>query len=181
MFLIVVILVTLCGCSSKNTYDDYEHYDLSNNINVVYHSFSDSNNIIRTYAIADITPEKYECLLYGIFYKVGNNDYILLEKFEPYNNVSINGIAVFVDDKAYVSGISYGKIVEYSLDGIDFVKKPLEFSYGNIIFASRILDLKDGYIYIRAAIDIEASIHHEYNNFKCSLSTYQCEVDENKK
>ena len=75
ILLMVLILVCMfnAGCTKQ---DDFEHYALSDrDLNVYIYS---NNGYDEVYALADLTVQNLEETRTGLFYKVANNDYILL-------------------------------------------------------------------------------------------------------
>ena len=74
-------LLSLCGCQKIEPYADFEHYDLKNYITTNKYTIIDDNNK-HVYIITDITPDNSEAIINGLFYKVADDDYILLDKID---------------------------------------------------------------------------------------------------
>ena len=73
----ILLCFVITGCNKK---DNFDHYDLKDkDLNTYVHHGDEKDEL---YALADITPEGYESFITGLFYKVSENDYILLEKLE---------------------------------------------------------------------------------------------------
>ena len=173
LILLCFIFLTECGDKYKN----FEHYDLKDKDIMAYTVHFDNGE--ANYAIADISDivGYTEIQVYGIFLKLSDNDYILLDKFE--NSGSIQAITKFYANKLYViaTGANSGFYV-YDLDYEKFTKKRIKFKANREVGPTTIKDIKDGEIYLFGmTFDGKSNISA---NFKCSLDTYKCEqIDSN--
>lgn len=177
------IMLLLTGCSEENLYADYEHYDLKGK-EVQYYECLDNERIKRTYAIADITPEEYESHLRGLFYQVGENDYILLDTIELpyYEEQNSRGYNIIYDNKLYVRGASEtagvnGDALEYTLNREKFTIKEIDFQYptlpeGKDLASLRFKNIDHNCIYL-----YNYSMGDD-TYIKCSLEDYTCEYVE---
>ena len=83
MFLILFCCISLTECGDK--YKNYEHYDLKDKDITTYTFHYDNRDDI--YAVADITNIKNDMGgIVGLFYKINDGDYILLDKIENCGN-----------------------------------------------------------------------------------------------
>lgn len=156
----------------KDEYEGYEHYNLNNLEREpnYYTLYSEERNNLELYAYGDISKEKNYLMmsLYGLFYNVAKDDYILLDTMDP-------GIqtGVFKDDKLYVTGGELNKIYEYTLNGVKTSKKELKFNYIKN-FVPRGIKVDDENIYLYAETSGETTAIG-YIDLKCSLVNYNCE------
>lgn len=87
LILLAICILCFCGCSKKDEYEGFKHYDLlDNDTTSMSYSFYDNNNQKETFVVTDITPENSEEVINGLFYKVGHNDYILIDSFSSCND-----------------------------------------------------------------------------------------------
>lgn len=197
IIVVFIICLLLCGCGEKeeDKYVDFEHYsskefDNSNGDPVRYIFNNDREHNI--YVVANITPTGSEMNLYGLLYKVGEDDYISLRKFygETYG-------AYFYQDwkndlnKLYIVNGGY---FEYILDKEKVSSRKLNFNIPDVpeemiksyekatnskinYTYARIYGIKDvtpEFIYYRA------NLENLYRSviIKCSLDNFNCEYDE---
>lgn len=188
-FLIVYIFLCSSCAKPKNRFDEFEHFDLKNkNINSYNFYYDDS---IATYAIADITFERHdEGGINGLFYKIADNDYILLDEIESCDNqdelYKYEKYNYFYSDdsnnqnKLFVNRCLGNLLLEYTLEGEDFKKVELKFDTSKIsnnplehVIINHIEKVEQQNIYYNAKIT-------NTNNYDitiiCSLSTYECEL-----
>ena len=120
IFLILFGCIFLTACGNK--YKNFEHYDLRNKDIKDYTVHFDDGE--ANYTIADIsdTVGYTEIQVYGIFLKLSDNDYILLDKFE--GSGSVQAITKFYANKLYViaTGANSGFYI-YNLNYEQFTKK----------------------------------------------------------
>ena len=117
MLSLLIICVIVTGCTKEE--DTFEHYDLKDkDLNTyIYHSDERGKEI---YVLADLTPSTYESCLTGLFYKVAENDYILLEtlEFNQRESYKKNNVYQFYNDKLYGVGNGISPMVfEIKLNG----------------------------------------------------------------
>ena len=178
IFLVCIgVILLLCGCSDE--FSGFEHYDLSGKDLNVYNYYDDVRGK-ETYVLADMTPENYESCLTGLYYKISDNDYILLERLESstFDAYKKDFIYQFYDGKLY--GIGRGSnlplMFTIELKGKDSVLDGISFKVGDKgIGPTSIENIENNtikvYGYIRLDDEPVASRH-----FDCSLETYQCEI-----
>lgn len=173
-FLFFMVCFLLFGCDNK--YKDYEHYDLKDKDIKDYTVHFDDGE--ANYTIADIsdTVGYTEIQVYGIFLKLSDNDYILLDKFE--GSGSVQAITKFYANKLYViaTGANSGFYI-YDLNYEKFTKKSIQFKATKEVGPITINDVKDGEIYLFGMTF--NGTNNISSNFKCSLDTYRCEQVEN--
>lgn len=177
LLLILILGICLCGCNkeNKNNFSNFEHYDLSGK-DAIYHTYVD-NNVMHKYAIADITPDSYELSVYGLFYQVSDNDYILLDKIE--STGIKEDIGKFYENKLYV--ISMGDTsgnYEYTLNQEKITKEELVFEFSEGFLARSIKDVNKNEIYYKVLTNDENTGSSISVLLRCSLSTYKCEISE---
>lgn len=179
----VIMLLCLTGCSEEELYADYEHYDLKDK-ELEYYNCLDDEHIKRTYVVADITPEEYESKLRGLFYQVGEDDYILLDKIDLYYYDETNSRAynAMYDNKLYVLGRPEsedidGNIIVYTLNREEFSIKEIDFDFSSLpdnidLDYREIKNVDNNYIYFN-------NYSMEDNAYiKCSLKDDICEYVE---
>lgn len=117
--LTIVFCFTLVGCDNdKDKYADFEHYSLSGK-DINSYTYTPEYGVNNIYAIADITPDKSEINIRGLFYKISYDDYTLLDKIESSNHQSSisDKYNVFYGNKLYAIGkYSSPLIAEYTLN-----------------------------------------------------------------
>ncbi len=164
--LLVLCILCFCGCTKQDKYDSFEHYDLlDKDTTSTNYSFYNDNNQKETYIVTDITPENSEEIINGLFYKVDDNDYILIDSFSSCNNSAdykSKADNYFYNNKLYIIRCSGGLVSEYNLNGAETSKRDLSSNFG--ILNASITDIKDGYVYITG----------KNKKLKCSQKTYEC-------
>ncbi len=175
------VLFLLCGCGNDKLYGGFEHFDLKDkDLSCSYVQTEDDGRTMEYY-IVDITPTGYESRATGLFYKVGQDDYILLEKFDMMSASLSYGCASnvkFYKDKLYgIGGETIGNSVTfvYELDGAKSEKKELPLKYGeySIGLMGSIDEVSDDRIELSSIIFEDE--HNVIRDFSCSLETYECE------
>lgn len=178
--ILTIIMILLCfvitGCNKK---DNFDHYDLKDkDLNTYVHHGDEKDEL---YALADITPEGYESFITGLFYKVSENDYILLEKLEysrkdAYKNKTIYH---FYENKLY--GVGNGEspmIFEIELNRKQSKMNELKFKINNKtnpFLITSIEDIKDNKILYYGYVTTDSG--NNSSNINCSLKTYECTID----
>ena len=176
-FLMVGLVIT--GCTKEDS--NFEHYDLKDkDLNTyIYYSGERGKEI---YALVDITPSSYESCLTGLFYKVGENDYILLETLEYNQKQSYNRDSVyrFYENKLY--GIGNGDspmVFEIELKGKGSKIQEIKYQVDNKINPFLITSIEDidndeilyyGYVTIDGN-NSSAFINCSTSNFECIITT----------
>lgn len=185
IFLILFGCVFLTGCGDK--YKNFEHYDLKKlNANSYTFHYDNKDDI---YAVADITNIKNDMGgIVGLFYKINDGDYILLDEIENCGNtdsdyILSNAVNYFYQRKdnnqakLYTSRcVGANLLYEYTLEKEKISKKQLEFDYLDItkdadtISSSRILKVEDNYIYF----DVSLNSARTQVDIKCDFSSMKC-------
>lgn len=180
LVLLFTITLILCGCDNQEK-DTFKHYDLKDkDINIYKY---ETEKTLETYVLADITPTPYESVLTGLFYKVGNDDYILLETLESSTMEAYkkNYMYIFYENKLY--GLGNGdtpNIFEIELNGKNSKFKELEFRVkdtNSAIFVNSLGSVDDKSIKLNGIIFIDE--HSQRKSFICSLEDCLCEIEEN--
>lgn len=182
ILLMVLILVCMfnAGCTKQ---DDFEHYALSDrDLNVYIYS---NNGHDEVYALADLTMQNLEETRTGLFYKVANNDYILLNtltsnKIDAYK---MKSVYQFYGDKLY--GIGNGEespmVFEIDLNGRNSKMKELKYNVEGKINPFLVGDIQkisnDEILYYGAATidgkDSRVLINCSTSAYECTISRYE--------
>ena len=190
LLLIITLTLALCGCKEKDPYAEYEHYNL-NNKNPFTYSFYDDKGQTFTYALSILENDNYEDMDIGLFFKVGKDDYILLDKENTCNEKEINNNNTYFynnlekqSHKLYLERCIGNKTIEYTLNEEKIEKKELNFDKRlitsneiNIIF-NKINKVENNYIYYIGYDN--NNISKEEKNIKCSLIDYSCIIENDK-
>lgn len=176
--IVFILLLTICGCSNKteNRYDDFEHSNLSGK-DIISYTNIDDDGLQHKYAIADITPDSHEIFIYGLFYQISSDDFILLTKIE--SSIQKEYVTKFYGNKLYVldqNGDAYN--IEYTLDKEKISKKELNFNFYKGFAPYSINDIQENYIYYSAHTNDDSTGSSISVKIKCSLNTYECELNE---
>lgn len=178
LIICVVIILTLCGCENKKS-DKYEHYQLSDSYYNKY-VYVNNKNKEEIYALKDMTEEEYQSVITGLFYKVGNDDYILLDKLESLITDASNQKSVyqFYEDKLYGLGSGNTPITfEYQLNGTKSKLKELNFKVEDTsIYPTALIEIKNNSIILKGYIK---SQEQETRTLICSLDNYNCTITDN--
>lgn len=173
----------MCGCTStkneENKYEDFEHYDLIG-IEKNQYQFKSFN----TYTVARIGYS--EINVDGLFYRVGKDDYILLDEIvscQDDSTINREYTFFYTDDngieKLYTSRCSGKNLFEFTLNGEKFEKKSLDFDTSKIVSDSSEEIRIDSIVNVeKENIYYNTHILKKYNSSiiaKCSLITYECE------
>lgn len=176
---LIIICVIVTGCTKEE--DKFEHYDLRDKDLNTY-IYNNNNSGKEVYVLADITPSNNETCLTGLFYKVAENDYILLETLESNQKESYNKdyIYRFYNNKLY--GIGNGNspmAFEIELNGDKSELKEIEYQlWGNVnpFLVTEIKEInEDKIIYYGYAIVNESD---SKSLISCSISTHECTIVE---
>lgn len=187
---ILTICGALCDCKKEENYKDYEHYDLKDKEKIVF-KYMEEDGTLQEYAMSDITEgEPIMAYHEGLFYKLNDSDYILLDSL--YNNIDpsyaykgqTKQYTYFYDNKIYVKRSFIGLLlIEYTLNKEKTEKKEISFDVSKIVNSDWHLYCKDiRNIEKNTIIFDECSVRDEdtiYDNqtfeLKCSLEDYKCE------
>lgn len=178
ILLIVLILVCMfnTGCTKQ---DDFKHYNLiDKDLNTYIYN---NNGYDEVYALADLTPQDSEETQTGLFYKVANNDYILLNtltsnKIDAYK---MKSVYQFYGDKLY--GVGTGEespmVFEINLDGRN--SKIIELKYNvegkiNPFLIGNIQKISNDEILYYGNATIDGKNSRALIN--CSISAYECTI-----
>lgn len=176
-FLIIFVITLLfCGCDS-DPYTDYKHCKLEDKDAITYTIHYDDGD--ANYAVADVSKlyGVSEIELYGLLYKVAENDYIVLDTFGLRN--TINYSAKFYNDKLYVltNGQNAGNYV-YTLDREKFKKKKFSYNFEGNFELTTIKNIEDNMIYFAGTDHNSSSFAEGHREYKCSLNGNDCEIIE---
>ncbi len=176
-----IFLIGICilssGCAKEE--DNFEHYDLKDKDLNIYTYHNDSNEK-EVYALATLSSSM--STLTGFFYKIDENEYILLETLESSTSDAYkkNYMYQFYDNKLY--GVGNGNtptVFEIELNGTKSKLKELEFEVNGITNAfinASIRNIDNDQIILSGDIGIDG--HIEYKYFDCSLKDYKCSITE---
>ena len=153
---------------TNNNYSKYSHYnsDYFKNKYSISYEHHGVNNIINEYVIADTT--RYSSL----FYKVSNDDYILIQEMNMCNYSLSDREVRFAGDYLYmiICWIPY----KAELNKENTKLEPLDFNYSSIsnaIHFTNIIKVDYNYIYYRGFNDDDT-----FDGIvKCNLKTLICE------
>ena len=117
-FSLVMLLICLIATGCQKEDDAYKHYDLKDKDIETYVYYSDKRGK-ETYALSDLTTGDMT-ITTGFFYKVADDDFILLETLESSHNDAYKNKSTyqFYDNKLY--GVGNGNtpmIFEIELKG----------------------------------------------------------------
>lgn len=180
MLSLLIICIIVTGCTKEE--DTFEHYDLKDkDLNTyVYHSDERGKEI---YVLADLTPSTYESCLTGLFYKVAENDYILLEtlEFNQKESYKKNHVYQFYNDKLYGVGNGISPMVfEIKLNGKKSKIKEIEYEADgktNPFLISSIREINNDEILYSGYATIDGN--NSYALINCSTSKYECTITAN--
>lgn len=174
ILILLIAIISITGCTKEE--DNFEHYDLKDKDKNVYIYHSDEYGR-QEYVLADLTPAEYESCLTGFFYKVSEDDYILLEtlEFNQKDSYKKEYVYQFNDDKLY--GVGNGDSPTYfeiELKAKDSEVKERSFNWDNQEIVPRsIKSINDDKIVIYAYASTKESATVG-SNFECSLEDYKC-------
>ena len=174
---ILIILIT--GCSKEEKYANFKHYNLTDK-DIISYTYHNKDRYKEIYILADITPDTYESYLTGLFYKVSDNDYILLETLEHTTKDAYKQdyLYTFYDNKLY--GVGNGDtpmIFEIELNKENSKLKELEFvvnNHNDIFSMPSIKKIYNNTITFSGYTFINE--HAEQKEFICSLNDYICDM-----
>lgn len=198
VILFMCLLFCSCGKKEENKYTNFEHYKLEDfNKYISYDFASDEYNKKDNYVVADITSSKTEqnsCIKEGIFFQIGNDNYILLKEISrlvecDYIDAYSSSNTYFLQDtnnnqnKIYL--LRNGSLFEY-------IANKEQVSYKKISFDTSIIEeiveneadyissyykfrsikkLTSEFIYFDTRLE---SLHRDIS-VKCSLDSLACE------
>ncbi len=177
LILISIMLLLSTGCSN-NELDNFEHYNLTHKKVTVY-KYTNDNKKTETYVLSDITTGDM-LITTGLFYKLKDNDYILLAKLESQhqNAYKNKSIYQFYNNKLY--GVGDGDtpmIFEIELKGTESKINELKLKLAdktNPFLISSIESIDNETISLTGEIFVEE--YAPFQNLNCSLKNYECQV-----
>lgn len=168
VIIVLVILLLITGCGKKS---EEEHYDLKGK-DLNSYSYINSNGSADVYALCDMTIDEALSIITGLFYKVGEDDYVLLDTFEFNQKDAYNSSNVYVFSSNKLYGIGNGGTPNsfvYNLEGRNSRMSKIIFSFDNEeVIPSGIKKVTDK--------EIEISTYSDDNRYVCDLKNYKCEV-----
>lgn len=192
IFILICVCIILCGCSKEVDYSNYKHYDLKENDKLTY-TYMAEDGLKQEFAVADITPQGEYDVKEGIFYKVGDDDYIMLDELYPTQNSSYHEnplwYTYFYQDKLFIIRNNGWLALQYTLNKENTKKAEIWLSSGipdeprqDVIYLdkSSVTDenfwsyhmekIENNWIYFKGkTTDLESF------DFKCSLDNNKCE------
>lgn len=198
LWLISILIIFICGCSSKEEYKEkYSDYKRMNFSLALANTktFYDGDKI-SNYAIADITEEtKDEAGMNGLFYQIDNGEWILIKRIESCRAVGRDihrdpKQTYFYRDeknsqnKLFTSRCGGDALTEYILQDEKVIKKELQFDTTSIsqygVTGYNIEKVEDDEIYYRVIVyndEGHDSMKASRNVLiKCSLLNYKCSL-----
>ena len=165
------------GCTKEDR--QFQHYDLKDKALNTYIYYSDERGK-EVYALADITPSNYESCLTGLFYKVAENDYILLEtlEFNQKDAYKKDNVYQFYENKLY--GIGNGNspmVFEIELSGEESKMQEINYQIDgkiNPFLVTSIKEINHDEISYYGYATVEGN--NNFSSIKCSTSTYECVI-----
>lgn len=175
--ILLMMLISITGCAKEQ--DNFEHYDLKDKDKNTYVYYSDDRGR-EEYVLADMTTGDMT-ITTGFYYKVDEDDYILLETFESSDlNAFKNKSAYqFYDNKLY--GVGNGNTPMYfeiELNGKNSHIEEKKFEWNDkVIGPADIKTIENNYITFYGYTSLEnEAMAGRY--FKCSLKDYKCEIQD---
>ena len=176
-----ILIIFLCfsilsGCNKKeNEYQNFKHFSLKDQ-HIFSYNFHNSYNQIEEYAIADITSKNSEDNYTGLFYKIADNDYILIQEINACHDIGTESqkYNYFTDNKLYLVRCWSTFSAELKKEKTTIKPLHLDFSKLNYDGEIHIIDIAkavDNYIYYNAMFK------DSYKIIKCNLNTYACELN----
>ena len=177
----ILVLFIFCyivtGCTKEER--EFQHYDLKGKALNTYIYYSDERGE-EVYALANMTPSNYESCLTGLFYKVAENDYILLDtlEFNQKEAYKKDNVYQFYENKLY--GIGNGNspmVFEIELSAEESKMQEIDYLVDEQINPFLVTSIKDinhdeilYYGYATIDEDSQSAL------ISCSISTYECYV-----
>lgn len=180
ILILILLAISICGCNKEDKYSDFKHYNLKNKDQNRY-IYLNKDRIKETYVLADITPKNHESNLTGFFYKVSDDDYILLETLEYNTKDAYNKDYIYYFNNNKLYGIGNGDtpmIFEIELNAEKSQLKEINFKINNtennFFGPLAIKDIYNNKITISGYIFIDEN--SENKQFICSLEDYTCDI-----
>ena len=153
LFIILMLVLVVCGCSNSSKKGTFKHYDLKDkDLNPYSYIYEDGSSDL--YVLADMTGKDSLAVMTGLFYKVGEDDYILLDTFESSQTEAYDTPSSFI----------------YELDRENSKMIDVDFKYKDKkIIPSSIKDVDGNKIVF--------SVYNDDNKYVCNLSNYKCEIE----
>lgn len=176
IIVIIFVCIALCGCGKKdNKYAKYEHFGSEVFNESISHTFY-NNNEKSTYVVADITiqpdPNAHAD---AVFYKVGDDDYILLAKrdYIVEDNYNDDKTFFYQDEKNNINKLyairnTGNVLLEFTFNKEKITRKELAFDMSRV-------GKKVDTIKMVSKEFIYYGTYDELLNIKCSLTSMICE------
>lgn len=143
---------------------------------------------MTTYVVTIFEESGYEDITVGFFFKISQDDYVLLDKINTCNEKEINVENTYFyydsnrqNSRLYLQRCMGNKNIEYILDKEKIIKKELLFDKKiadlketSIVF-NKIKKVEDNYIYY-VGYNVD-SVEREELSIKCSLIDYLCTLE----
>ena len=195
ILLLIGFTLIITGCTTQeNKYEGYKKYSLEGKeIRPIYFSNTQlsSSNAPSEYAIADITEENSESAKEGLFYKIANFEYILIDEIETCETVNnklyMSNKYTYVHDaegtnKLYIIRCLGQMKYEYNLTQEKVQKRELKYDTTSIsnkeqeqVGFTSIEKVEKNYIYYIGQIYNTTQTNI---SIKCSLDTMKCELND---
>ena len=165
------------GNVTNNNYSKYTHYnsDYFKNKYSINYEHHGVNNIINEYVIADTTTEEHLDTYDSLFYKISNDDYILIQEMNTCHESLSDLEARFAGDYLYMTKCWFPYRAELNKENTKL--EPLDFNYSSIsniiIHFTNIIKVDYNYIYYRGFNDDDTFD----GIIKCNLKTLICEKE----
>lgn len=175
VLILIILLILLCGCEEKEDYSSFEHYDVDVYNDRYTYSYVGEDNIQRVYVIADISEEHSEAITNGLFYKIKEDDYILLDKFDSCGYQAAykdKTKTYFFNDELYITRCSGSVAFKYELSGANTKKIDISEKLTDKYLLNSIFNVDSEYIYYNASETLSSSDIE----IKCSKNSFSCEL-----
>lgn len=175
---LIVLCISITGCGKEK--DTFEHYDLKDKKLNTY-IYYDDNRGREEYVLADMTTGDMITTT-GFFYKIADNDYILIEKLHSLHLDAYDSKSTyqFYDNKLYgVGTVGTPMYFEIELKGKNSKIEEKNFVWEQQeIGPTTIENIDSNYITLYAYVGLENEAVAG-RIFRCSLKDYKCEMQDN--
>lgn len=175
--LIIMGILLLTGCSSKEDYQEYPHYnagDIKEQEILLSHNYLKDGKYQQNYIVTKTENSEADIQEYDLLYKLSQNDYILINKMPLANDKwSIR----FFDKTLYTIEIGADAgYFKYELNGAEINKSKMNFTRIGYIYSIENVDIDN--IYFNATKS-NTNINDDAIIYKCSLKNYECSAKSN--